>query len=218
MCNPTHYGRRSRYRASKDSWAVFHSGISWNTWDQASKFQVVYEYPTTLILQAYLYHLFNTLEGAGVRHAKKVVDTEIMSKDLPFSPLVLAAEVWATATCADDSGIDLSTWSFTGEMDEHLRARQVPHWFVIRWWTRHKNLKEMEWLSKTGCCKADVWGVEDCLRHTEACLYFKWVRGSWIFFWCLPAEWQEEFQDGVKIWEIPGHTLPVDKPWNAKGS
>jgi hypothetical protein len=38
-----------------------------------------------------------------------------MSSDIPYSPMELAAEVRAEASCADDAEIDLSTWALPGE-------------------------------------------------------------------------------------------------------
>jgi hypothetical protein len=56
--------------------------------------------------------------------------------------------------------------------------------------------------------------VEDAIRRIKACRYFKWVRGSRIFYWWLPGEWHADFRDGVKCWQIPGTVLPQGRMRN----
>ncbi len=56
--------------------------------------------------------------------------------------------------------------------------------------------------------KFDKQAVDDCLIHINTCKYFKWVRGSRTFYWNLPEEWQSEFRDGIKIWQLPNTVLP----------
>eukprot|EP00956_Cyclotella_meneghiniana_P034910 scaffold109326_cov43-Cyclotella_meneghiniana.AAC.1 len=45
-----------------------------------------------------------------------------MSADIPYSPMELAAEVRAEASCADDAEIDLSTWALPGESKKMAAA------------------------------------------------------------------------------------------------
>lgn len=70
----------------------------------------------------------------------------------------------------------------------------------------------MAWLDSPLYMNTDQVAVSDCLRQANACYYFKWIRGTWIFFWNLSHEWQLEFWDRVKISGLPGAVLPEGHP------
>ena len=62
--------------------------------------------------------------------------------------------------------------------------------------------------------KFNIEAVHDCVRRIKACRYFKWVRGSRILYWAVPEEWQKEFCDGIKAWQLPGTLLPEGRMRN----
>jgi hypothetical protein len=136
------------------------------------------------------------------------------SEDIPFSPLEVTAEVRAEAACPDDANIDLSTWVSTPtetsqEADAHMCLRRV----AVKWWSWHHVSTALKWLSEELHCEQDHAGVKDCIFRIKACRYFKWPRGSRIFFSRIPRDpdhegWFEDFSDGVKLCQLPGTTLP----------
>jgi hypothetical protein len=143
------------------------------------------------------------------------------SEDIPFSPLELTAEVRAEAACPDDADVELATWSYPGETVAEVYARTVLRRVAVRWWSWYQEADASNWL-KTA--PKDPWNVEaiaSCVWRIKACKYFKWVRGSRIFFWKVPNDdlhkgWSEEFRDGIKLWELPGCTLPQGRMPNIK--
>lgn len=122
-----------------------------------------------------------------------------------------AAEVRAEASCPDDAEIDLTVWSWAGESERSILARNVLRRFAVKWWKHYHTRKAINWLKSkppSDETKFDKQAVDDCLIRINACKYFKWVRGSRIFYWQLPKEWQSEFRDGIKIWQLPNTALP----------
>jgi hypothetical protein len=143
------------------------------------------------------------------------------SRDIPFSPLELAAEVRAEAACADDAEVDLSTWSFGGETPREAAARVVLRRLAVKWWAWYQEKSARSWLRTVPNDEWNVSGVEGCVRCIKACKYCKWVRGSRIHFWKIPVDRDhkgrlEEFRDGVKLWQLPGTTLPQGRRANVK--
>jgi hypothetical protein len=58
---------------------------------------------------------------------------------------------------------------------------------------------------------ADRAGVEDCVRRLRETTYWSWPRGSRLFFWKFPLEWQEDARVGVRFWHLeqpPTGSLP----------
>ena len=130
-----------------------------------------------------------------------------MSADIPYSPMELAAEVRAEASCADDAEIDLSTWALPGESKKMAAARMKLRNFAVLWWKDFKCRQAASWLRKHGDSNVDEPVIDKAMSRIKACRYFKWVRGSQIFYWLLPKEWQADFRDGIKIWQLPNKTL-----------
>lgn len=136
------------------------------------------------------------------------------SSDIPYSPMELAAEVRAEASCADDAEIDLSTWTLPGESKRVAEARMKLRNFAVRWWKHFKCKQATTWLREHGDNKIDTPVIAKAMKRIHACRYFKWVRGSQIFYWVLPQEWHADFRDGIEIWQRPNTTLPEGRMRN----
>lgn len=135
------------------------------------------------------------------------------SEDIPFSPLEVTAEVRAEAACPDDANIDLSTWVSPNETSQEADAHMCLRRVAVKWWSWHHVSTALKWLSEELHCEQDHAGVKDCIFRIKACRYFKWPRGSRIFFSRIPRDpdhegWFEDFSDGVKLCQLPGTTLP----------
>jgi hypothetical protein len=136
------------------------------------------------------------------------------SEDIPFSPMEQSAEVRAEAACPDDAEIDTSIWAPNDETLEQAHARAALRRLAVKWWSNYHVRLAESWLDSHKKDRANIQAVADCVRRIKACRYFKWVRGSRILFYRLPLEWQEEFRDGIKAWQIPGTILPVGRMQN----
>ena len=138
----------------------------------------------------------------------------LRSADVPFKPLEDLAEVRAEAACPDDAEIDLSIWADVDETPLQAKARSTLRRFAVKWWAHNHTRKASAWLAEGDRDKFDHMAVKDGLRRIKACRYFKWVRGSRIFFWLIPNDknhngWCTDFRDGVQCLQLPSATLPT---------
>ena len=93
-----------------------------------------YDSPPGKIARLMLHHLFECrvaqFEPPVVSNT--VPTLAVKSKDIPFSPMEEAAEVRAEASCPDDAEIDLTVWSWVGESEQSILARNVLRRFAVR--------------------------------------------------------------------------------------
>lgn len=169
--------------------------------------------PPGKISRLILHHIFDSKAAQFGPPETTAIGTKqpVKSVDIPFSPMEQAAEVRAEASCPDDAEIDLSVWSWPGESELSASARTVLRRFAVKWWKYYHTRTANGWLKSRASAdqvKFDTQAVKDCLFRINACKYFKWVRGSRILYWQLPEEWQSEFRDGIKIWQLPNTVLP----------
>ena len=176
--------------------------------------------PPGKIIRAILFKLLGGKQTVptkgGFKHEGLVIGK---TKDIPFSPLEKTADVRMEAACADDAEIDLSTWALPNETIAQSKARACLRQVAVKWWSWSKISKVKAWLNKYGRCAKDHAGVADCIARIKACQYFKWTRGSRIFFWLIPTGpeyqgWFEDFRDGVKLKILPDAVLPKGRMRN----
>jgi len=134
-----------------------------------------------------------------------LIDGVGLTKDVKFSPLEDAAEVRAAAAMGDDREVNLSYWSEPGESLALAKARELCRKAALRFWIRRQERLAQEWLDQRPLGRQDPRdkaAIEDCLRHARGCTYWAWPRGSRIFFWKMPPEWQAAFRDGTPFWRL----------------
>lgn len=169
--------------------------------------------PPGKILRAVSYHLLESYLSPSDVVSSVVTIQAGKSEDIPFSPLETSADVRAEAACPDDAEIDLSIWAPLDETPQQASSRVLLRRFAVRWWAEYHSQQAQHWLASSHRSKQDYEGVSDCLLRIRACRYFKWTRGSRIFFWRIPDDedhpgWLEDFRDGVRCWQLPGTTIP----------
>jgi hypothetical protein len=177
--------------------------------------------PPGKLTRAIAFHLLEQLHGLAGLSSTMITIKAGKLEDIPFSPLELAAEVRAEAACPDDAEVDLSTWSYAGETSKEARARAVLRKVAVKWWASYQKAHALKWLQSAPKESWNVDGIASCIWHIKACQYFKWMRGSRIFFWKIPTgeaynRWLEEFRDGIECWKLPGKKLLQGRMPNIK--
>ena len=168
--------------------------------------------PPGKIIRVFAFHLLNARNDFA--DSPIVVPIQAgLSRDVPYSPLELTAEVRAKAACPDDADIDLSTWAAPDETQPQADARTCLRRLAVTWWAWYHSTHARQWLLAETRSYRDHAGVKDCISRIMACRYFKWPRGSRIFFWRIPTGpnyegWLEDFRDGVKLLQLPNAVLP----------
>lgn len=86
----------------------------------------------------------------------------------------------------------------------------------MKWWYFNLEREAWNWWHSNGKSKRDAAATEDALRQAKAASYWQWVRGSRLFFWQFPPEWQDDMRDGIEFWhlkELPSgklHNIPME--------
>ncbi|KAL7466321.1 hypothetical protein ACHAXS_006626, partial [Conticribra weissflogii] len=164
--------------------------------------------PPGKILRAFTFHGLQTILDRHYLHQEHKVRPATLpqsvgpTQDVSFSVLELTASARLTAALPDHAEVDLSQWELPGKTPRIGEARAVLRRFAVRWWKYYKHRTASMFLAQPGSSTSDEEGVKDCLRRIHACEYWKWNRGSRLFFWELPKEFIEEFRDGSKLWHL----------------
>jgi hypothetical protein len=73
----------------------------------------------------------------------------------------------------------------------------------------------MRWWRSNGRDPKDLAAIEDCLFWARAASYWHWHRGSRIFFWMFPKEFQSMMRDGTPFYHLAdspvryAHNMPA---------
>jgi hypothetical protein len=110
--------------------------------------------------------------------------------DIPFSPLEVNATTRVAAAQADDAEVDLLAWSSPSETEEEAHARVILRRFVVRWWAYNLCREAVRWWNRNGRDPHDQAAIEDCIFPACVSSYWHWHRGSCLFFWRFPKEFQ----------------------------
>jgi hypothetical protein len=132
--------------------------------------------------------------------------------DVPYTPLEEKATTRIAAAQADDAEVDLSAWSSPSETVEEARARETLRRFVVRWWCYNLKREAMGWWKECSNKPQDLAAIHDCIFRARACSYWNWHRGSRLFFWRFPREFQEMMRDGTPFYHIA--PCPVGRAHN----
>jgi hypothetical protein len=79
----------------------------------------------------------------------------------------------------------------------------------------------MRWWRSNGQDPRDLAAIKDCLFRARAASYWHWHRGSRIFFWRFPKEFQTIMRDGTPLYHLAdppvgyAHNMPAPS-WDAE--
>jgi hypothetical protein len=110
--------------------------------------------------------------------------------DVAFTPMEAKATTCIVSAQADNAEVNLSAWALPGETVEQAQARDVMRRFAIRWRASNLSKEAMGWWSSNGKDPKDLAVNQNCIFQARACSYWHWHRGSHLFFWRFPKEFQ----------------------------
>jgi len=130
--------------------------------------------------------------------------------NIPFSPLEVNATTRVAAAQAGDAEVDLLAWSSPSETEEGAHARVVLRRFAV-----HFRREPMRWWNCNGRDPHDRGAIEDCIFRARVSSYWHWHRGSRLFFWRFPKEFQRQMRDGTPFYHLAAppvghaHNMPA---------
>ena len=112
------------------------------------------------------------------------------------------------AAQAGDAEVDLSAWSSPSEMEEEAHARVILRQFAVHF--------RREGWNCNGRDPHDRGAIEDCIFQARVSSYWHWHRGSRLFFWRFPKEFQRQMRDGIPFYHLAappmGHAHSMSAP------
>ena len=164
------------------------------------------ESPPGKILRAYAFESFEDMNQDDIltpdSPSSHAYLPGTLSTDIRFKPLEEATDTRVAAALSDYAEVDLSNWALKDETEEQSKARIVLRRFAVRWWKTNLAREGQAWLRNNGNHKQDALAIKDCIARANAATYWTWVRGSRLFFWRFPKEWQADARDGVEFWHL----------------
>ena len=141
--------------------------------------------------------------------------TKGLTCDIPFSPLEDKVTTRVGAAQTDFAEVDLTAWASPSETEEVARARVILRRFAARWWAYYLERDAMRWWNSNGRDPTDLEAIEDCIFRARATSYWHWHRGSRLFFWRFPKEFQKMMRDGTPFYHLAkspvgfAHNMPA---------
>ena len=108
----------------------------WSDWEREAILRRRLQCPPAKMLRSFLFAACELVAGwrAGGGPTDDLGEDLVgITVDVPYSPLELKAGRQEAATKADNTDIDLTTWSSPGESPEVGHVRQVLRRFAVRW-------------------------------------------------------------------------------------
>ncbi len=128
--------------------------------------------------------------------------TKGFTSDILFSPLEAKVTTRVAAAQTNFAEVDLIVWSFPSEMEEEAQGRVALWRFAARWWANYLERDAMHWWMCNGRDPLDLAAIKDCIFWACAASYWHWHRGSRLFFWRFPKEFQKMMQDGTPFYHV----------------
>ena len=167
------------------------------------------------ICDAILLSLHNgDLQGDGPKYSPQRI-IKGLTDDVPFSPLEQKVTTRVAAAQTDFAEVDLTAWSSPSETEAEGQARVILRRFAARWWAYYLEKDAMKWWNSNGRDPLDLAAIQDCVFRARATSYWHWHRGSRLFFWRFPREFQKMMRDGTPFYHIAespvgfAHNMPA---------
>jgi hypothetical protein len=179
----------------------------WSAWERAAVQEQRLGSPPGKMLRTLGFQAMASLLAAAETSTSSQENNDAgLTRDVPVGALEREMDAKCAAATNDNAAIDLSQWGLPDETLAQGRARVVLRRFAAKWWRYHQERKAEEWLTgqhrHRAAGGADAAGVRDCIRRIRETGYWSWPRGSRLFFWKFPAEWQADARDGVRFWHL----------------
>ncbi len=122
--------------------------------------------------------------------------------DILFSPLEAKVTTRVAAAQTNFAEVDLTAWSSPSETEEEAQGRVVLRRFAARWWANYLERDARRWWMSNWRDPLDLAAIEDCILRARAASYWHWHRGSHLFFWRFPKEFQKMMQDSTPFYHV----------------
>jgi len=177
--------------------------------------------PLAKIIRDFAFRFFKKLQTTNqpirvIEDLRREIVEKFLAEPIVLSPLEAAENVRVAATLPDDAEADLSLWSYDGETEEEAEARKIFRRMIVKWWAWNLEQEAWKWWKANGQSKQDAAAISDAIKRAKAASYWQWIRGSRLFFWRFPKEWQAEMRDGIEFWHLAEppsgklHNIPME--------